>query len=265
MAQEPEFVPAAASERPVILVAPRLEDCQPCLKMPEKLAPEETAATVFLDAILAAGGLPLMAPLTEDEGLIARMVEMADGIALPGGQDVSPALWGDDSPYDEALLCPERDAFEARLIKAALAAHRPIFATCRGAQILNVALGGSLCMDVPSFEPVDGMALWRHRPILSDPAHPVEVRAGSLLERALGGFTQVQANSSHHCCVDRLGEGVELVARATDGVPEGIEVPSERFCLGVQWHPEYTWRTLPTDFNLWRSFVDAAAEVRAAR
>ena len=75
-----------------------------------------------------------------------------------------------------------------------------------------------------------------------------------------GGYTTVQANSSHHCCVDRLGEGVELVARATDGVPEGIEVPSERFCLGVQWHPEYTWTKMETDFNLWKAFVSAAAE-----
>ena len=249
----------AAGTRPLILVSPRLEHCQPCLKMPEALAPEETAATVFLDAILAAGGLPLVMPLTEDDEVLASMVAMADGIALPGGQDVDPALWGDAEPYDPALLCPERDAFEVRLIKMALAAHKPLFATCRGAQVLNVALGGTLCMDVPSFEPIDGMALWRHRPILSDPAHPVEVRAGSLLERALGGFTSIQANSSHHCCVDRLGEGVELVARATDGVPEAIEVPSERFCLGVQWHPEYTWRTMPTDFNLWKAFVAAAA------
>lgn len=247
------------TERPLILVAPRLEQCQPCLKMPEALAPEETAATVFLDAILAAGGLPLIMPLTDDDGVLDRMVDMADGIAIPGGQDVDPALWGDEHPYDEALLCHERDAFELRLIRAALAAHKPLFATCRGAQILNVALGGSLCMDVPAFEPVDGMALWRHRPILRDPAHPVEIRGGSLLERAVGGYALVQANSSHHCCVDRLGKGVELVARATDGVPEGIEVPSERFCLGVQWHPEYTWRTMETDFNLWKSFVAAAA------
>ncbi|MDM8300612.1 gamma-glutamyl-gamma-aminobutyrate hydrolase family protein [Collinsella tanakaei] len=250
---------AQAGDRPLILVAPRLEQCQPCLKMPEALAPEETAATVFLDAILAAGGLPLIMPLTEDDGVLARMVDMADGIALPGGQDVNPALWGDERPYDEALLCHERDAFELRLIRTALAAHKPLFATCRGAQMLNVALGGSLCMDVPSFEPVDGMALWRHRPILSDPAHPVEIRGGSLLARAVGGYTLIQANSSHHCCVDRLGDGVELVARATDGVPEGIEVPSERFCLGVQWHPEYTWRTMETDFNLWKAFVAAAA------
>ena len=248
----------ATSDRPLILVAPRLEVTAPCLKMPEKLAPEEAAATVFLDAILAAGGLPFMMPLTEDDDVLARMVDMADGIAIPGGQDVDPKLWGDEGPYDAALLCPSRDRFEMKLVRAALAAHKPLFATCRGAQILNVALGGTLCMDVPGMTPADGMVLWRHAPILSDPAHPVEVKEGSLLYRAVGGATSIQVNSSHHCCVDTLGRGVELVARATDGVPEGIEVPSERFCLGVQWHPEYTWRSLPTDFNLWKSFVAAA-------
>ncbi len=249
----------ADGRRPVILIAPRLEDCQPCLKMPEKLAPEETCATVFMDAILAAGGLPFMMSLTEDDGVLADYVAMADGIAIPGGPDVDPSLWGDPEPYDKSLLCPRRDAFEIKLVRAALAADKPLFTTCRGAQIMNVALGGSLCMDVPRMKAADGMALWRHAPILNDPAHPVDIEPDSLLCRALGGATFVQANSSHHCCVDRLGEGVRLVARATDGVPEGIEVPSRRFCLGVQWHPEYTWRSLETDFNLWRAFVAAAA------
>ena len=140
----------SADDRPIILIAPRLEQPKPCLQMPERLAPEETGATVFLEAILAAGGLPLIMTLTEDEDVIARYIEMADGVAIPGGHDVDPALWGVEEPYDERLLCHERDAFELKLIKAALAAHKPLFATCRGMQILNVALGGTLCMDVPS-------------------------------------------------------------------------------------------------------------------
>ena len=84
----------AADDRPIILIAPRLEQPKPCLQMPERLAPEETGSTVFLNAILAAGGLPLIMALTEDEDVIARYVEMADGVAIPGGHDVDPALWG---------------------------------------------------------------------------------------------------------------------------------------------------------------------------
>ena len=249
---------SSANTRPLILIAPRLEECHPCLKMPEKLAPEETGATVFLDAIIAAGGVPLIMALTDDDSLIEHYVDMADGVAIPGGQDVDPALWGDEEPYDESLLCHERDAFEIKLIHAALAAHKPLFATCRGMQILNVALGGSLCMDVPSLPVPEGMVHWRHAPILNDPAHPIVVEDGTLLSRAFDWRGEVQVNSSHHCCVDKLGEGVRITACATDGVPEAIEVEGERFCLGVQWHPEYTWKKLPTDFSLWKAFVEAA-------
>ena len=111
----------------------------------------------------------------------------------------------------------------------------------------------------------EGRTQWRHTHVLNDPVHPVEVMPGSLLERALGGHRLIQTNSAHHCCVDRLGKHTRLVAQATDGVPECIEVEGQPFCLGVQWHPEYTWQTLETDFNLWKSFVEAAAKVKQAR
>ena len=111
----------------------------------------------------------------------------------------------------------------------------------------------------------EGRTQWRHTHVLNDPVHPVEVVPGSLLERAVGGHRLIQTNSAHHCCVDRLGKSTRLVAKATDGVPECIEVEGQPFCLGVQWHPEYTWQTLETDFNLWKSFVEAAAKVKQAR
>lgn len=249
---------SSSDNRPLILVAPRWTQNPPCITMPERLAPEESGSTVFLDAILAAGGLPFIMALTDDDEVIARYIEMADGIAIPGGQDVDPKLWGDTEPYDARLLCHPRDKFELKLIKAALEAHKPLFCTCRGMQILNVALGGTLCMDVPSYPLPEGKVHWRHLPILNDPAHPIAVEDGSLLSRVLDWQGEVQVNSSHHCCVDKLGEGVRLTAVATDGVPEAIEVEGERFCLGVQWHPEYTWRTLETDFKLWHAFVEAA-------
>lgn len=253
-------MPQKHESRPVVLVSPRWEVPGRTLAVPEQLAPEETMASVFADALVTAGALPVMVPVTDDDAVLGAYLDMCDGVAIPGGQDVSPALWGDDRPYDPEMLCPVRDEFELRLVRAALAAHKPLFATCRGAQVMNVALGGTLCMDVPGLEPREGMALWRHQMVLNDPAHPVEVEPGSLLARCVGGATVVQANSSHHCCVDRLGEGVRVVAHATDGVPEAIELPSERFCLGVQWHPEYTWRSIATDRALWEAFVGACRE-----
>lgn len=105
------------------------------------------------------------------------------------------------------------------------------------------------------------MVAWKHDHALVKPVHEVEVVPGSLLSRAMGGALRAQVNSAHHCCVERLGEGAVLAAEATDGVPEAIEVPGKRFVLGVQWHPEYTWGAIGTDFNLWKAFVDAAGGV----
>lgn len=243
------------ARRPVILIAPRW--MPETMRGEERIAPLEAIADCFVDAILAAGGLPLTMSLTMDEDIIDEYVGMADGVAVPGGPDVNPARWGSTMPYDAGLLCEQRDAFEFPLVRRALEADVPLFTTCRGTQLLNVALGGALCTDVPSLGAPEGMAQWRHVGILNGPAHPVEVEEGSRLQCALGGVSVAQVNSAHHCCVSALGEGVRLVARATDGVPEAIEVPEKRFCIGVQWHPEYTWRMLETDFNLWKSFIDA--------
>jgi len=247
------------ADRPLILVAPRWEEAKPYLS--ETLSPNEEIASVFVDAILAAGGLPLQMSITEDIEVIRHYVDIADGIAIPGGPDVNPKRWGDERPYDPTLCCEIRDRFEFKLVNEVLRAKKPLFTTCRGTQLLNVATGGTLCMDVPSLGAREGSTQWRHTHVLNDPVHPVEVVPGSLLERAVGGHRLIQTNSAHHCCVDRLGKSTRLVAKATDGVPECIEVEGQPFCLGVQWHPEYTWQTLETDFNLWKSFVEAAAKV----
>lgn len=256
-------VDVAPADRPLILVAPRWEEAEPFLT--EMLSPNEEIASVFVDAILAAGGLPLQMSITEDIEVIRHYVDIADGIAIPGGPDVNPKRWGDDRPYDPTLCCEIRDSFEFKLVGEVLRAKKPLFTTCRGTQLLNVATGGTLCMDVPSLGAREGRTQWRHTHVLNDPVHPVEVVPGSLLERAVGGHRLIQTNSAHHCCVDRLGKSTRLVAKATDGVPECIEVEGQPFCLGVQWHPEYTWKTLETDFNLWKSFVEAAAKVKQAR
>lgn len=246
-----------AKGRPLIGVAPRYE--APATHFGETLSAGVAETTNYLDAIVAAGGMPVVLPLTEDEDLIRSYVDLCDGISVPGGPDVDPRLFGDETPYDEKLMCPPRDRFEVPLLRATLEADKPLLTICRGTQMLNVVLGGTLCMDVPGLQPRPGMALWRHGSVLTTPAHPVEVREGSLLARCMGGAGQYQVNSAHHCCVGRLGEGAVLVAEATDGVPEAIEVPGRRFCLGVQWHPEFTWGFLPHDFAIWKAFVAAAA------
>lgn len=220
---------------------------------------DEQAARVFSDSILAAGGMPILLPLSLDSDVQNRMIDMCDGFAIPGGPDVDPSFWGVKG-YDEALLCHERDEFELPLVRRIIRADKPLFTICRGTQLLNVALGGTLCMDVPNYPCPEGISRFNHNNCLSMLAHTIHVDEGTLLEKSLGGAGIFEVNSWHHCCVDKLGDGIKLVARATDGVPEAIERPQNRFVLGVQWHPEYTWRLCEYDFNLWKAFVAACKE-----
>lgn len=150
-------VDVAPADRPLILVAPRWEEAEPFLT--EMLSPNEEIASVFVDAILAAGGLPLQMSITEDIEVIRHYVDIADGIAIPGGPDVNPKRWGDDRPYDPTLCCEIRDSFEFKLVGEVLRAKKPLFTTCRGTQLLNVATGGTLCMDVPSLGAREGRAV----------------------------------------------------------------------------------------------------------
>lgn len=242
------------SRRPIILVAARYEEGH--LHKTEKLAPNECGATVFIDAILAAGGLPVQMALTDDEDVLDQYVELADGVAIPGGPDVDPKLWGDERPYDESLLCHVRDACEIPLVRKVVQADKPLFTTCRGTQVLNVALGGSLDMDVPSISRREGSTSHDHADLLTRTCHEVEIDEGSLLERA-SGSRGYSVNSAHHCCVKDLGDGLLLSATSDDGIPECVEMPGKRFVLGVQWHPEYTWEKCEEDFNLWKAFVAA--------
>lgn len=195
MAENEAQTKTSQSRRPIILVAARYEEGH--LHKIEKLAPNECGATVFFDAILAAGGLPVQMALTDDEDVIDQYVELADGVAIPGGPDVDPKLWGDDAPYDESLLCHVRDACELPLVRKVIAADKPLFTTCRGTQMLNVALGGTLNMDVPSILRREGSVAHDHADLLTRTSHRVEIEPGSQLERASGshGFA---VNSAHH-------------------------------------------------------------------
>ena len=246
----------AACERPLIYVAPRFE--QGRVYRDERLSPNEATTKCYVDAIFAAGGLPVMMNLTTDEELIREYVRRADGVCLPGGPDVDPRCWGDCGQHDGCTFCHERDAFELPLLRACVEMDRPLFTICRGTQALNVALGGSLNMDVPSIARTPGSDAHNHANSLHETSHRVLVEKGSLLWRVNGGVSDYDVNSAHHCCVERLGEGLVLSARSDDGIPECIEMPGRRFVLGVQWHPEYTWPFSEPDMALWRAFVGAA-------
>lgn len=245
----------APQNRPLIFVAPRFEPGK--MYGEEHLDPNEATTKCFVDAIFEAGGLPVMMNLTTDADLISEYVRRADGIAIPGGPDVDPVEWGDRSGYDPSKLCKPRDAFELPLIRECIRLDKPLFTICRGTQAMNVALGGTLCMDVPNYPRKPGSREWNHVNLMRTTSHSVLIKEGSLLAKASGGTEPYAVNSAHHCCLDRLGKGLELVAESDDGVPEGVVFPGKRFVLGVQWHPEYTWYESDRDFNIWKAFVKA--------
>ncbi len=239
-------------KRPLICVTPRWMPGQ------DQFSASQSIADVEMDAIVSAGGMPVMMPLTKDLGLIREYVDMCDGFTIPGGHSVNPRKWGEE-PTDPNDMAPARDALEFPLTEMVVSADKPLLCVCRGMQLLNVACGGTICQYLYDMKPRPGMTHWRHGVILDRPAHPVEVKPDTLLARVMGGRELIQTNSSHHECVKELGHGLVISGYSTDGIIEAIEMPGKKFVLGVQWHPEYTWRALNTDFALWRSLVLTAA------
>ena len=188
-----------------------------------------------------------------------KLVNELDGILLTGGGDVDPVLYGESRHETVEDAEPGRDEFEIDLATRAVADDVPLLAICRGAQVLNVAAGGTLVQDIPSQVSSD----LSHT--IQEPknavAHAVRVTPGSRLERALGSSVDpshtCRVNSRHHQSVGKVGAGLLASAVAADGVIEAIERGDNTFCLGVQWHPENFWRT--QEFApLFEAFVDAA-------
>jgi putative glutamine amidotransferase len=182
------------------------------------------------ELVTGAGGLPVASDAWSDPEVLADRV---DAIVLNGGGDVAPERYGAErlprtDPADE-----RRDTFELGLVRAALDRGLPMLGICRGMQLLNVALGGTLVQDLA---PVTSLEHEVADP-WDRPVHDIEVEPGSLLARAVGA-SRARVNSAHHQAVDRLGDGLRVTARAPDGVIEAFE--DERGLLfGVQWHPEF--------------------------
>jgi putative glutamine amidotransferase len=213
----------------------------------------------YRQAILHVGGEPRVvdASMSVDDALTG-----VDGLLLTGGEDVAPAKYG-EAPHPAVVDDdPGRDDFEIALIAAARARRLPIFAICRGVQVLNVACGGTLVQDIPSQLPG---SLEHSLPIPPNQsyslAHDVWLEKDSLLSKLMGerlsDADTCAVNSRHHQAVKDVAQGFRVCATAPDGVIEAIEDPSVPFCLGVQWHPENFFRT--GEFRpLFEGFLEAA-------
>jgi putative glutamine amidotransferase len=190
-----------------------------------------------------------------------KVLNEVDGLLLTGGGDVYPVFYGEDRHPLTDDAEPGRDEFEIDLARRAMSENVPLLAICRGAQVLNVAAGGTLVQDIPSALETELSHSMTEPKDLE--CHEIDVVAGSKLSAVLGdrldGSCSCRVNSRHHQSVGRPGDGLVVNARAADGVIEGIEKPDATFCVGVQWHPENFWRS--GEFKpLFEAFVQAARE-----
>lgn len=212
----------------------------------------------YVQAVDRAGGIPLLIPLTLTEEDLVGVYARLDGVLVPGGGDIDPILFGEELHPKTHDIDPHRDRIELALTRQAVDGGKPFFGICRGAQVFNVALGGTLHQDIPSDFP-EALGHYFIPPEFPREhiGHEVKVEEESLLARVLGSPI-VRVNSRHHQSVKAVAPGLEIVARSPDGVVEAIEKPDHPFALGVQWHPENI-TAQPEMHALFTAFIAAAA------
>lgn len=202
--------------------------------------------TGFVTAVQEVGGIPYIIPMTCDDNLLAHYIQMVDKLILIGGQNVNPALYGQEKAAYEDDYSDQRDDCELKLIELAKAHKKPLFTVCRGTQLVNVAFGGDLHQDIASH--------WQEE-LPHVTTHSITVTKESALAEIYG--PEAQINSYHRQAIDTLADGLKVVARAEDNTIEAIESsdPSFRY-LGVQWHPELLHDSSPLDRRLFHYVVN---------
>lgn len=234
--------------RPVIGLTHSIQEDETRLMMPMSYA----------NVICEAGGTPVLLPITRDEEVIEAYAALVDGVIFSGGNDVAPHSYNENQLWACGDVVPLRDLFEIELIRTLLEKYpeKPILGICRGEQILNVALGGTLYQDLRSQMP--GSIAHQQHQIAPYASHHVLIDAGTKLH-SIYGMGQVWTNSHHHQAVKNLAPGLRITARAEDGVVEGFEKPDHPYFIGVQWHPERLVERAENEIHkrLFKSFVDA--------
>jgi putative glutamine amidotransferase len=213
----------------------------------------------YSDWILRVGGLPMIIPYVEDTDVIRGYIDEIDGLLLSGGGDIDPTLFGEEPHPGLGNITPERDKLEVSLSQEMMKRNKPILAICRGAQILNIAAGGTMYQDIhlqfPSENRYQLLQHSQHAPTWH-PTHHVEIEQGSQLHRILG-MDQCKTNSFHHQAIKDPAPGFSIVGKSKDRIIEAIESKEHYYIIGVQWHPECKNAEDQVSERLFSSFVQA--------
>ncbi len=198
------------------------------------------------------GAQVLLLPPDNITEVIAQSLQRCQGFLFPGGPDIQPGLYDQTALPECGKTDPARDALELPLLQAALEAEKPLFCICRGMQLLNVALGGTLIQDIKAEQEYPHFDFW-HR---TTATHPVQLEPGSHLCR-LFGSDMISTNSLHHQAVDLTGKGLTVTGQSPDGFIEAMQIKGYPFCIAIQWHPEHMAAQSAEQRKLFRAFVDA--------
>lgn len=205
----------------------------------------------YENAVLKAGGIPMILPLTDDDCVISQIAQTIDGLLVTGGQDVNPSLYGEEKKEYCGEICESRDVFEIKITKEITKLDKPVLGICRGLQVINVCFGGTLYQDLNKEFGCD--IVHRMEGPNDRPWHSVTISEGCILNSVLGEKADV--NSCHHQGIKKLGDSLKATAFSSDGLIEGIERPSSKFFIAVQWHPERLYKNMNEEFEIFRRFV----------
>ena len=220
----------------------------------ESMGPHLYIYADYIRPIVELGAAPMIIPVLRDTDFYSDVIARVDGLLLIGGVDVNPFLFGGTVEKGFGHCDPDKDYGEIEMTTAALERDIPIFGICRGIQLLNLILGGTIHQDISDDIP----NAIKHNPGFPPGtfSHNVIVEKGSLLHKIVG-TEKFAVDSSHHQSVDSPANGCLITARSTDGVIEALEMPSKRFLLGVQWHPERVWRLGIEHRLIFEAFIKA--------
>ncbi len=213
--------------------------------------------TAYVQAVLCAGGVPIIIPNIVDRELVDSYLGAIDGLLLSGGVDLDPVLFGECHHADLGQVDASRDGTELALLERALAQDMPIFGICRGIQTLNVALGGTLYQHLPDQAPSSIHHLQSEVKLPRDQfSHAIKIEGNTRL-KSIVGKSEMETNSFHHQAIKSVAPGLIVTAHAQDGVIEAVEAPDHRYVVAVQFHPEETAPHDEYSRRLFEAFVQA--------